>query len=238
MKVIAEPRQAQGTGASRRLRRSDKVPGIIYGGSTAPTMIQIDHNNLYHALRKEQFHSTILDLELGQDSLQVLLRDYQMHPYKKQVMHIDFQRVAADQRITMKVPLHFTNEENSPAIKRDKCLISHLLNQITVTCLPAQLPEFITVDLGEISKGQAVHVADLKLPEGVTAITKAGENPPVVTVVSQGADEPEASATATTAEAAPAKTAAPAKAAPAKADDKAKPAAKAAPAADKGKAKK
>lgn len=183
MKVIAEKRQAQGTGASRRLRRANKVPGIIYGAGFEPSMIEVNHNDLFHALRKEQFHSTVLDLELGKEKMQVLLRDFQMHPYKKQVMHIDFQRVAADQPITMSVPLHFVNEELSPAVKLDKCLINHVLTQLQVSCLPANLPEFIKVDLAGLTKNNSLHVSSLQLPQGVTAVTKLGEDPVVVTPV-------------------------------------------------------
>ena len=139
MKVVAQTRQTQGSGASRRLRRAAKVPGILYGGNATPTMIELDHNPLYHALRVESFHASILDMELDGQPERVLLRAVQWHPYKPVVQHIDFQRVAADQKIVLKVPLHFVNQENSPAVKLSAAIISHVITEITVSCLPADL---------------------------------------------------------------------------------------------------
>ena len=168
MKVVATTRNAQGTGASRRLRRAGKVPGIVYGSTDTPVAIELDHNDLFHALRKEAFHSTILDLEVdGQGATNVLLRDVQMHPWKAQVLHIDFQRVAANVKIHVKVPLHFINVENSPAVKMHANVVSHVMNDIEVTCLPKDLPEFIEIDLANLEPQGTVHVSDLKLPEGV-----------------------------------------------------------------------
>ena len=168
MKVVANTRSAQGTGASRRLRRAGKVPGIVYGSTETPVAIEIDHNDLFHALKKEVFHSSILDLELdGKAGSNVLLRDVQMHPFKLQVLHIDFQRVAANQKIHVKVPLHFVNAETSPAVKLAANVVSHVMNDIEVTCLPKDLPEFIEVDLADLEAQGTVHVSDLKLPEGV-----------------------------------------------------------------------
>ena len=204
MKVVAQSRELQGTGASRRLRRAGKVPGIIYGSSAKPVAIELDHNGLFHALRKEAFHSSILDLELdGKADQQVLLRDVQMHAFKAQVMHVDFQRVAANEKIHVKVPLHFLNAESSPAVKQNGAVVSHVFTEIDVTCLPKDLPEFISVDLSSLSVGQTIHLADLKLPDGVSVVSH--ENPVVVTVtVPRGMEE-----------AAPAADAAPAAAAPA-----------------------
>ena len=168
MKVVANTRSAQGTGASRRLRRTGKVPGIVYGSTETPVAIEIDHNDLFHALKKEVFHSSILDLEIdGKAGSNVLLRDVQMHPFKQQVLHIDFQRVAANQKIHVKVPLHFINAESSPAVKLAANVVSHVMNDIEVTCLPKDLPEFIEVDLADLEAQGTVHVSDLKLPEGV-----------------------------------------------------------------------
>lgn len=189
MKVVAITRNAQGTGASRRLRRAGKVPGIIYGGNAQPTAIEIDHNDLFHALRVEAFHASILDMELDGKSEQVLLRDVQWHPFKQQVTHIDFQRVAADRKITMKVPLHFTNQENSPAVKLSAAIVSHVLNEIAVACLPGDLPEFVEVDLSNLAAGQTVHMRDIPLPSGVTAVLREKENPVVVTVAVPAAEE-------------------------------------------------
>lgn len=188
MKFVAYPRELQGTGASRRLRISGKVPGIVYGAGE-PVMIELDHNALFHALKKEAFHASLLDMELGSQTQQVLLRDVQMHAFRPQVLHVDFQRVDASTRVTKKIPLHFVNEENSPAVKLDKSLISHVVTDLEVECLAAQLPEFLTVDLGELSKGQSLHVNDLKLPPSVKVVLRGKKNPVIATVVNQAAEE-------------------------------------------------
>jgi large subunit ribosomal protein L25 len=182
MKFVAFERTLQGTGASRRLRRADKVPGIVYGAGE-PKMIELDHNALFHALKKEAFHSSLLDMELAGKSEKVILRDYQMHPFKQQVLHIDFQRVDNTTRIVKRVPLHFKNEESSPAVKMDKCLVSHVVNELRIECLAAALPEFLEVDLGNLTKGQSLHVNDLTLPAGVKVVTHGKPNPVVATVV-------------------------------------------------------
>ncbi|HEY0817270.1 MAG TPA: 50S ribosomal protein L25/general stress protein Ctc [Rhizobacter sp.] len=179
MKFVAFERTKQGTGASRRLRNADKVPGIVYGAGT-PTMIELDHNALFHALKKEAFHSTILDMELAGKTQQVLLRDYQLHPFRQIVLHVDFQRVDSTTKITKKIPLHFVNEENSPAVKTDKCLVNHVVTELRVQCLASALPEHITIDLSELTKGQALHVSDLKLPAGITVVTQGKPNPVIV----------------------------------------------------------
>jgi len=196
MKVIAISREAQGTGASRRLRRAGRVPAIIYGGSTAPAVIELDHNNLFHALRKEAFHSSILELEVdGKPAEKVLLRDVQMHPFRALVLHVDFQRISADTKIHVKVPLHFINAEVSPAVKLSAAVISHVLTELDVSCLPGALPEFIEVDLANLTAGASVHVSDLKLPEGVTTVSH--ENPVVALAkVPAGAAEEAAPAAA------------------------------------------
>ena len=188
MKFVAFPRELQGTGASRRLRNAGKVPGIVYGGGE-PVTIELDHNALFHALKKEAFHSSLLDMELAGKSQQVLLRDVQMHPFKPVVLHEDFQRVDARTRVTKKVPLHFVNEENAPAVKLDKCLVSHVITDLEVECLAAQLPEFLTVDLGELTKGQSLHVADIKLPANVKPVLRGKKNPVIATVVTQAEEE-------------------------------------------------
>jgi large subunit ribosomal protein L25 len=228
MKFVAFERSKQGTGASRRLRITGKAPGIVYGGTTDAQLIEIDHNALWHALKKEAFHATILDMELAGIESKVLLRDVQYHPYKQQVLHIDFQRVDAKTTLTMKVPLHFKGEADSQAIKFDNCLVNHIANEIQVNCLPADLPEFIEVDLSGLKKGSSLHVNDIKLPKGVKVLTKGKVNPVIVSVVAQAAEE-EAPAAGAAAPAADAK-GKDGKAAP-KADAKA-PAAKA-PAAKK-----
>src|SRR3989339_548400 len=165
IEISATTRNAQGTGASRRLRKAGRVPGIVYGNSE-PVMIDLDHNNLYHALRKEAFHASILTLDHEGKKEMVLLRDFQMHPFRQQVMHIDFERVLADKKIHMKVPLHFVNEDVAPGVKSGG-VISHVLSELTIACLPAALPEFIEVDLGALTLGHSFHVSDVKLPKGL-----------------------------------------------------------------------
>ncbi|GAB4556851.1 MAG: 50S ribosomal protein L25/general stress protein Ctc [Rhizobacter sp.] len=188
MKFVAFERTLQGTGASRRLRLANKVPGIVYGAGT-PSMIELDHNALFHALKKEAFHSTILEMELGGKTEQVLLRDYQLHPFRQIVLHIDFQRVDATTKITKKVPLHFINEETSPAVKTDACLVNHVVTELRIQCLASKLPEFLTVDLANLTKGQALHVSDLKLADGITVVTQGKPNPVIVSTSVQAAEE-------------------------------------------------
>ncbi len=183
MKFTAFERAMQGTGASRRLRTTGRTPGIVYGGAGQPQLIELDHNALWHAIKKEAFHSTILDMELKGDTSKVLLRDLQMHPFRQQVQHIDFQRVDAATRLTMKVPLHYSGEENSQAVKFDACLVNHVVNEIAVSCLPAQLPEFISVDLSGLKKGASLHLNDITMPKGVTAVKRGNANPVLVSVV-------------------------------------------------------
>jgi large subunit ribosomal protein L25 len=214
MRFAAYERTLQGTGASRRLRRADKVPGIVYGGG-APRMIELDHNALYFALKKEAFHSSILEMELAGQVEKVLLRDFQMHVWKPIVMHIDFQRVDDTTRLRKKVPLHFTGEEHSPAVKTDHCLISHVANEIEIECLASQLPEFVTIDLSHLAKGQSLHASDLKLPDGIKAVKHGTLNPVIVSVtlpkVEAEEAAPAAAAAATPVVAAPEKKAKPKK---------------------------
>jgi large subunit ribosomal protein L25 len=180
MKVVAFERSVQGTGASRRLRNSGKTPGIIYGGKDAATVIELDHNALFHALRKESFHSSILDLEIGGKAQQVLLRDYQMHPFKPLVLHIDFQRVSATEKVHMRVPLHFINAEVSAAVKLQGAAISHISTELEISCLPADLPEFIEVDLSKIEVGHGIHAKDIALPKGVSLVLHIEQENPVL----------------------------------------------------------
>ena len=182
MKFTAFERSKQGTGASRRLRNSGKTPGIVYGGSGEPKLIELDHNALWHALKKEAFHASILDMELAGQTSKVLLRDYQMHPFKQLVLHIDFQRVEANTMLHMKVPFHYSGEENSPAVKNDKCLINHVVNEIEVACLPADLPEFIAVDLSKLESGKSLHLNDVAMPKGVKPLVHGKPNPVLVSV--------------------------------------------------------
>lgn len=183
--INAQKRTTQGSGASRRLRRAAKVPAIVYGSNAEPQMIEIDHNEIYLALRKEAFHSSIITLIIDGAKEPVLLRDTQMHPYKRLVMHIDFQRINAKEKLRLKVPLHFVGAENAPGVKLADGAIHHIVNEIEVTCLPADLPEFIEIDLSNLNIGQSVHSSELKLPAGVEIAGHGTEDPVLVTLVSK-----------------------------------------------------
>jgi len=198
MKVIAFNRTLQGSGASRRLRISGQTPGIIYGGAQAPALIQLDGNALYHALKKEAFHGSVLEMEIDGATQQVLLRDFQMHAFKQLVLHADFQRVDANSKVHKKINLHFENADVSPAVKLHGATISHVMEALDVSCLANDLPEFISVDLSNIDVGHSIHVNDLVLPNGVTAITH-GKNFTIATAAipaGQVAAEAEAAAAA------------------------------------------
>jgi large subunit ribosomal protein L25 len=212
MKFTAFERNLQGTGASRRLRNGGKVPGIVFGAGE-PAKIELDHNALYFALKKEAFHSSILEMELAGATQKVLLRDFQMHPWKQQVLHVDFQRVDETTRLRKKVPLHFSGEENSVAVKTDKCLVNHVSTEVEVECLATELPEFIAVDLSGLVKGQSLHATDLVFPAGLKFVKRGKLNP---VIVSATAPKVEEEAPVEAAAAAPAKKAAAKKAAPKK----------------------
>lgn len=178
MKVVAFERQQHGTGASRRLRNAGKTTGIVYGGEAAPQMIELDHNALWHALQKEAFHSSILDLEVAGQAQKVLLRDVQYHPFRQLVLNVDFQRVDANKKLHTKVPLHFLNAETSPAVKLASAIITHVATEIEIECLPADLPEFVAIDLSKIEAGQSLHAKDIALPKGVALTAHVdAENP-------------------------------------------------------------
>ncbi len=211
MKFTAYERNLQGTGASRRLRMGGKVPGIVFGAGT-PAMIELDHNALYFALKKESFHSSILEMELNGGSQKVLLRDFQFHPWKQQVLHVDFQRVDETTRLRKKVPLHFSGEELSVAVKTDKCLVNRVSTEVEIECLATQLPEFIAVELSGLVKGQSLHASDLVLPEGIKVVKHGKVNPVIVSATAPKIEEEVAPAPV----AAPAKKAAAKKAAPKK----------------------
>lgn len=231
MKFVAFERAKQGTGASRRLRITGRTPGIVYGGTGEPSLIELDHNALWHAIKKEAFHASILEMDLAGKTEKVLLRDLQMHPFKQLVLHIDFQRVDAKTRLTMKVPLHYSGEEESPAVKTENCLVNHVMTELSISCLPSDLPEFIAVDLSGLKKGASLHIKDITLPKGVKFVAKGQENP-VLASASAIIEEVEAAPAEGAAAAAPADAKAAAgkdaKAAPAAKDAKpaAKPAAK------------
>jgi large subunit ribosomal protein L25 len=183
IEISARKRETQGTGAARRLRRKGMVPGIVYGGEKDALNIELDHKDLYLNLRNERFHASILTLDVAGAKEQVLLRSVNMHPYKPQVQHVDFQRVQKNKKLHMKVPLHFANGEKSPGVKDQGGVVSHVLNELDITCLPDDLPEFIEVDLGGLSVGNSIHARDLTLPKGVELALGKAENPVVATVV-------------------------------------------------------
>jgi large subunit ribosomal protein L25 len=165
--IKATGRKDEGKGASRRLRRTAQIPAILYGAHQDPISIQLIHNDVLLASQHEWFYSSILNLNLDGSAQKVLLRDMQRHPYKAQIMHIDFQRVSENEAIRVTVPLHFLNQETSPAGKTGGVVIMHELNDVEISCLPKDLPEFIEVDLAELKEGDVLHLSDLKLPSGV-----------------------------------------------------------------------
>ena len=183
IKFTAFARNSEGRAASRRMRRLGKTPGIVYGGTVAPAPIELDHNALIHALRNEAFHASILTMKLDGGTTKVLLRDLQMHPFRHEVLHIDFQRVDETRKINMKVPLHFVNADVSPAVKVSGAIVSHVITELAIVCLPKDLPEFIEVDLSELDTGHSLHVSGVKLPPGVTAVSHGTLDPVVATAV-------------------------------------------------------
>mgnify|MGYP002628271890 CR=1 FL=1 len=205
MQFNATLRSVQGSSASRRLRRASKVPAIVYGGKEQPANIELDHNEIFHALRKELFHSSVLDMQIDGKGQPVLLRSVQWHPYKQIVMHVDFQRVDANQKLHTKVPLHFTNAESSPAVKLSAAIISHLFTEIEISCLPADLPQFIEVDLTNLVGGASIHLADITMPKGVSHVPHRGNvNPVLVTAIVKGGSSDDADEAKPGAPAAPA----------------------------------
>ena len=203
----ANKRDGQGTGASRRLRRTGRVPGIIYGGTGKPQQIDIDHNELFQLLRKEAFYSSVLNANVEGTKEMCLLRDVQRHPYRMQILHVDFQRIDATHKIHQKVPLHFINGDIAPGVKLGGGMVSHTMNDVDVKCLPADLPAFIEVDLKDLAAGQSVHVSQLPLPKGVEIVHHGEGDPVVASIVMKGgpaAEEAEPAPTAV-APAAPAK---------------------------------
>lgn len=188
--IKATGRNVEGKGASRRLRRSASIPAIVYGGTAEPTPIQLDHEKIWLASQNEWFYSSILSLDLDGKTEQVLLRDMQRHPFKQIIMHLDFQRVDANQAIRVAVPLHFIDEDKSPAGKAADIVVLHELNEVTVSCLPKDLPEFIEIDLSTLSVGDIVHLSDLKLPNGVEIPElKLGKEHDVAVVIAKHGQE-------------------------------------------------
>jgi len=187
IEVKATKREVQGTGASRRLRRAGRVPGIIYGGEAKPQNIELDHNDLWQHLRKEAFYSSVLNLDVDGTKQTCLLRDVQRHPFRLLILHVDFQRIDATHAIHQKVPLHFVNAEVAPGVKLDGGMVQHVMTELDVKCLPKDLPAFIEVDLKDLQGGHSLHVTQLTLPAGVEAVLHKGEDPVVATIVVRGA---------------------------------------------------
>jgi large subunit ribosomal protein L25 len=176
--LSAEVRDVKGKGASRRLRRDGKVPAVMYGAGKDPVMLSLEHNALYLQVKNEAFYSSILTVKTGKEQEQAVLRDIQMHPYKPRIAHIDLQRVSATEKIHMRVPLHFLNQETAPGVKQQGGIVSHLMTEIDITCLPKDLPEFLTVDMGGMALNDSVHLSDIKLPDGVaiTSVVHGGDD--------------------------------------------------------------
>jgi large subunit ribosomal protein L25 len=187
IEVKATKREVQGTGASRRLRRAGRVPGIIYGGEAKPQNIELDHNDLWQHLRKEAFYSSVLNVEVDGAKQTCLLRDVQRHPFRMLILHVDFQRIDATHAIHQKVPLHFVNAEIAPGVKLSGGMVQHVMTEVDVKCMPKDLPAFIEVDLKDLKGGQSLHVTQLTLPAGVEAVLHKGEDPVVATIVVRGA---------------------------------------------------
>jgi large subunit ribosomal protein L25 len=225
--LVAEFRETQGKGASRRLRHDGKVPAILYGGHSEARKLTLSHQKLLIMLDNERFYSTILSLKVGDQTQNAILKDVQRHPYKNAIVHIDFQRVEDNQLIRMKVPLHFTGAAVSPGVKTQGGIVSHMRNEVEVSCLPKDLPEYIEVDLSGLSINESIHLSQLALPDGVELLALAKEDAAVVAIHSPRAEEPDpaAAAAAEGAAAAAAAPAAGAKGAPAAAGAKAAPAA-------------
>lgn len=196
IEISATKRQVQGTGASRRLRKANRVPGVVYGSGDA-VMIELDHNTIYFALKNEEFHASVLSLDLDGKKESVLLRDFQMHPFRQQVQHVDFQRVDAKKKVHVKVPLHFLNEEIAPGVKLGGGKITHVLNELDIVCLAKDLPTAIEIDLSGLQLGHSIHISDVKLPKGVEVATHHHAGDAVATVaVPRGAVEAAAAAAA------------------------------------------
>lgn len=193
--ITAAGRKDEGKGASRRLRRAAQIPAVIYGGHADPQSIQLEHEKTWLASQHEWFYSSILDLEVDGKVQKVLLRDMQRHPFKQLIMHLDFQRVSENEAIRVSVPLHFLNEDKSPAGKSAEVVVTHELNEINVSCLPKDLPEYIEVDLSDLALGATVHLSQIKLPKGVEIPElKLGADHDVAVVVARHARVEEESA--------------------------------------------
>ncbi|MFQ5755961.1 MAG: 50S ribosomal protein L25/general stress protein Ctc [Acidiferrobacterales bacterium] len=182
--LTAERRDAKGSGPSRRLRRAGQVPAVLYGGNKDPVMLMFDHDAIYHQLENEAFHTSILTVKVDSDTDRAILRNVQMHPFKPRVMHVDLQRISETQKLHMLVPIHVNGEEVAPGVKLEGGIVSRLMTEVDISCLPHQLPEFLSVDVSELHIGESLHLSDIPLPEGVTitSLAHGGEDLAVVSV--------------------------------------------------------
>ena len=185
IEINANVRELKGTGASRRLRHAGKTPGVLYGGDKEATSLEIDSKELFMQFRHEAFHASILTLNLAGKKEAVILRDFQMHPVRNNIVHIDFQRINENEKISVKVPFHFINEETAPGVKLEGGLISHIMTEIDISCLPKDLPQYIEVDMSALSIGDWIHLSEVKVPEGVELTTLSDENDPAITSISK-----------------------------------------------------
>ena len=190
IELIAEFRDDQGKGASRRLRHAGRVPAILYGGQREPRALSLDHTRLKLALETETFYSSIMQLKVGDQVQAAILRDVQRHPWKNQVVHVDLQRVYENEAIRLAVPLHYTGEAAAPGVKTEGGMMSHLKNELMVECLPKDLPEYLEIDVSGLHLNQSLHVSDIKLPAGVVSVElQGGKNPSIVAVHAMRAEE-------------------------------------------------
>ena len=185
IEINAKERKSKGTGASRRLRHIGTTPGILYGGEKDSISLEIDSKELYMQFRHEAFHASILSLNLEGKKESVILRDFQMHPVRNNIQHIDFQRINENEKINVKVPFHFVNEDTAPGVKIEGGLVSHIMTEIDISCLPKDLPQYIEVDLGELAMGESIHLSEITVPEGVELTSLTDENDPAITSISK-----------------------------------------------------
>lgn len=189
--ITAEPRTVQGKGASRRLRRAGLAPAILYGAGKAPEMVSLSQNVMLRHLDDEKFHSAILNVTVGGNTDQAILRDWQMHPVKREVLHIDFQRISATEKLHMKVPLHFVGQDVAPGVKLEGGVVTHLMTEVDITCLPKDLPEYLEINMSEMHINQSVHLSQIKLPEGVaiTSLAHGGDDHAVAAITTVRVEE-------------------------------------------------
>ena len=185
IEINAKERKSKGTGASRRLRHIGTTPGILYGGEKDAISLEIDSKELFMQFRHEAFHASILTLNLEGKKESVILRDFQMHPVRNNIQHIDFQRINENEKISVKVPFHFVNEDTAPGVKIEGGLVSHIMTEIDISCLPKDLPQYIEVDLGELAMGESIHLSEVTVPEGVELTSLTEENDPAITSISK-----------------------------------------------------